>query len=60
MVINDAAKLQQRVEDACKSIHNTYGIFERVRQTTMRRAARCMETQEKEFDNFCKLLLSEQ
>jgi hypothetical protein len=39
------AELQQRVKDGCELIRNTPGIFLRVLQSSMRRAARYLEEQ---------------
>jgi hypothetical protein len=46
---NDVAEQQQRVEEECELIRNTAGIFERVRQSIMRRTARCVEAQKQNF-----------
>jgi hypothetical protein len=58
--LNDMAELQQRVEDRCGLIRNTPGILERVRQLLMRHAARCVEAQGQQSEQFCNLLLSRQ
>jgi hypothetical protein len=54
--VSDAAELQQRAKDGCELIRNTPGVLERVRQSLMRRAARCVEVQGQHFEHFCNLL----
>jgi hypothetical protein len=49
---NDVAELQQRVEGGCELIRKTPGIFESVRQTLMRSAARSVEAQGQHFEHF--------
>jgi hypothetical protein len=41
--VNDIVTLRQRVEGGCRTIRNTPGIFERVRQCMARRAQCCVE-----------------
>jgi hypothetical protein len=50
--VNDVAELKQNAEDGCKLLCNTLGIFERVRQSFMRSAARCMEAQRQQLEHF--------
>ncbi|KAM0730400.1 hypothetical protein ACS0PU_002729 [Formica fusca] len=42
--ITNEEKLHQRIVDACKTIRNRHGIFERVRQSVIRRVHACIET----------------
>jgi hypothetical protein len=59
MAVNDVAELQQRVNDGCELIHNTAGIFERVRHSLMRRAAR-WKHKDNTLGIFSNLFLSKQ
>jgi predicted amidophosphoribosyltransferase len=49
---NDAVELQRRIEDWCKLIRYTSGIFKLVRQSLMRSAARCVEAKGRHFEHF--------
>jgi hypothetical protein len=55
--VNDVAELQQRAEDGCYLSRNTPGTFERVRQSSMRRAAPCVEAQGQHFENFVQFVV---
>jgi hypothetical protein len=50
--VDDVAELQHRVEEGCELIPNTPGIFERVRQSLIRRTARCVQTVGQHFEQF--------
>ncbi|EZA56517.1 hypothetical protein X777_03552 [Ooceraea biroi] len=48
--VPDVAPLRQRIVNGCDIIHNTPGIFQRVRQSMRRRAQACLESNEGHFE----------
>jgi hypothetical protein len=49
---NDVSGLLQWEKFGCELIRNTIGIFERVRESVMRRAASYLETKRQHFEHF--------
>lgn len=47
--INTEAELRQRIRDSCDQIRHTPGIFQRVRESMIRRANACIEVEGRHF-----------
>ena len=49
--VNDVESLRQRIVNGCETIQNTPGIFQRVRQSMLRRAEACVESHGGHFEH---------
>jgi hypothetical protein len=55
--VNAVAEQQQRVKNGCELIRNTPGIFERVRQSLIKSAVRCVEARGQHSGHFLQLVI---
>lgn len=49
--VNTRQELWRRVQEACREVRNTPGVFERVRQSLLRRAQACMNEGGRNFEH---------
>ena len=47
-------EIHQRIEQGCQQIRPTHGIWERVRQSMMRRSEACITAHGSHFEHFCR------